>query len=133
MGQLRRQRDDVSAIETRSHAADEHDRQALCLQRWPGILGSIRTLVTAYNDGAGVPLLTVAEHSHADHPGVTIESPGSAPGSITIAVDGTDLCVRTNGGLPHAAGRHGAERRLDCSRSDMETASYLLQDWMERL
>lgn len=133
MGQLRRQRDDESAVQTRAHAADEHDRQALCLRRWPGILASIRTLVAAYNDGAGLPLLTVADQSHSARPGVTIESPGSAHGSITITVDGSDLCVRTNGGLPDAAGRHGAERRLDCSRGDMETASYLLQDWMERL
>ena len=133
MGQRRRQRDDDSAARAQLRVADESDRRAECLQRWPGILASMRALVAAYNDGAGVGVLTVAERSDGDEPAVTIASPGSARGSVIIAVDGGDLCVRISGHLNGTAGLHGSVRRIDCSRSDMATAAYLLQDWMDQI
>ena len=132
-GQRRRRRDDDSAAHAQAHTVDETDRRALCLQRWPGILASMRSLVVAYNDGAGQQLLTVAEHSDADDPAITIASLGSACGPVTVAVDGSDLCVRMDGTSPSTAGPHGGVRRIDCSRSDPATAAYLLQDWMDRL
>ena len=132
-GQRRRQRDDDSAAQTQAHTADETDRRALCLQRWPGILASIRSLVVAYNDGAGRQLLTAANRSDGDDPAVTVASLGSTCGSVTVAVDGSDLCVRIDGTSRSTAGLHGGVRRIDCSRSDPATAAYLLQDWMDRL
>ena len=132
-GQRRRQHDDESAARAQARTVDETDRRALCLQRWPGILASIRSLVVAYNDGAGRQLLTAADSSDGDDPAVTIASPGSECGSVTVAVDGSDLCVRTNGTSRSTAGPHGGVRRIDCSRSDVATAAYLLQDWMDRL
>ena len=75
---------------------------------------------------------TFAERSD-DDPAVTIASPHSACGSVTVAVDEGDLCVRMNGHSPCTASMHGGVRRIDCSRSDMATAAYLLQDWMDQV
>ena len=105
----------------------------MCLQRWPGILAAITDLLAAYNDGAGAELLTVSEQSEGDDPAVTVTSRGSARGTITIAVDGDALLVRTNPASHSEASLHAVARRIDCSRSDTGTAAYLLQDWMDQL
>jgi hypothetical protein len=133
VGRRRRQNDDRAGALAGAQADAEQDRRAVCLQRWPGILGAMRGLLAAYNDGAGAELLTASEQSDSDDPAVTIASRGSANGTITIAVDGDALLVRTNLG-PHApAALHGIARRIDCSRSDHGTAAYLLQDWMDQV
>src|SRR5688572_14128827 len=80
MGRRRRQDDDRAEAFAAAQSTAEQDRRALCLQRWPGILAAIQTLVAAYNDGAGRQLLTISEHRENDDPAVTIASSGSARG-----------------------------------------------------
>ena len=133
MGRRRRQSDDRAGAFGEARANAETDRRAVCLQRWPGILAAIRALLTAYNDGAVEELLTATEQSAGDDPAVVVTSRGSADGEITISVDGDALLVRTNPGSDAAASLHVVARRIDCSRSDTDTAAYLLQDWMDRL
>jgi hypothetical protein len=133
MGRRRRENDDRARALAETGAQAEQDRRAVCLQRWPGILAALTDLLAAYNDGAGAELLTASEPSEGDDPAVTIASRGSACGTITIAVDGDALLVRTNLGSPSAASPHAIARRIDCSRSDTGTAAYLLQDWMDQL
>jgi hypothetical protein len=133
MGRRRRDNDDRAGALADTRAQAEQDRRAVCLQRWPGILVAIRGLLAAYNDGAGAELLTANEQSDDDDPAVTIVSQGSAHGTITIAIDGDALLVRTNLGPHTAAAVHGIARRIDCSRSDTGTAAYLLQGWMDNL
>jgi hypothetical protein len=133
MGRRRRERDDRAGVFAEAQATAERDRRGVCLQRWPGILAAIRTLLAAYNDGAGEELLTAAEQSDGDDPAVTIASRRSARGTITIAVDGDALLVRTNPASSPEAAAHRIARRIDCSRSDLDTAAYILQNWMDQL
>ena len=113
-------------------ALAEHARRAACLQRWPAILAAIRTLIAAYNDGAGAELLTASEQPDSDAPAVTITSRGSGR-PITITVDEDALLVHTNLEPHAAASLHAIARRIDCSRSDTGTAAYALQHWMDQL
>ena len=89
----------------------------------------MNTLVAAYNEGAGEPLLIASEHSEGNDPAMTIASHGCTRETITVAVDGDALLVQAQ----PATGLHGRARRIDCSRSDLGTAAYLLQDWMDQL
>jgi hypothetical protein len=133
MGRRRREHDDRTSALAEAQLDAEQDRRAVCLQRWPGILGAIKGLLTAYNDGAGGDLLTASEQPDGDEPAVTITSQGTARATITVTVDGDALQVRTNPGSHSAATLHGIARRVDCSRTDIGTAAYLLQDWMDPL
>jgi hypothetical protein len=133
MGRRRRENDDRAGALAEAHASAEQDRRAVCLQRWPGILGAIKGLLAAYNDGAGGELLTASEQSDGDDPAVTVASRDSTRGTITIAVDGDAFLVHAKVESGAAAAPHGIARRIDCSRSDIGTATYLLQDWMDQL
>jgi hypothetical protein len=133
MGRRRRENDDRAGALADSRAQVEQNRRAICLQRWPGILSAIKGLLAAYNDGAGAELLTASEQCNGDEPAVTIASLGSGRGTISIAVDGDELLVRTNMESDSPTSLHAIVRRIDCSRSDTGTAAYLLQDWMEQL
>jgi len=132
MGRRRRENDDRARVLLEAHANAEQDRRAECLQRWPGIVAAIGVLLAAYNDGAGQELL-IATEQPGDDPSVTIASRGSANGCITVSIDGDALLVRSNPAPDSAAALHGIARRIDSSRSDPDTAAYLLQDWIDRL
>ena len=132
MGRRRREQDDRARVLLETQANAGQDRRAECLQRWPGIVAAIRVLLAAYNDGAGEELL-IATEQPGDDPTVTIASRGSANGGITVSIDGDALLVRSNPAADAAVGLHGMARRIDCSRSDPDTAAYLLQDWMDQL
>ena len=133
MGRRRRENDERASALEDARAQAEQDRRAVCRQRWPGILAAITGLLAAYNDAAGAELLTASEQSHGEDPAVTIASRGAAHGTIMIAVDGDALSVHTNLGANAEAALHGIARRVDCSRSDIGTAAYLLQGWMDHL
>jgi hypothetical protein len=132
MGRRRGENDAQARSVADTWARAEHARRAGWLQRWPGVLAAIRSLVAAYNDGAGAELLTASEQSNGDDPAVTITSRGSGR-TITIGVDEDALLVDTNPEPHAAASRHAIARRIDCSRSDTGTAAYALQDWMDQL
>lgn len=130
-GRRRRQQDDRAATLAEGLASAERDRRTCCLQRWAGIVTAIRTLIAAYNDGSGGERLTVSEHHDGDDPAVTIASQGCAR-AMTVSVDGDALLAHTNQASTPATAPPGA-RRIDCSRSDIGTAAYLLQPWMDQL
>ena len=132
MGRRRGEHDARARSLADTFAQAEHARRAVCLQRWPGILAAIRSLVAAYNEGAGVELLTVSEKADGGDPAVTITSRGSAR-TITIGVDENALLVQTNLERHAAASLHVIARRIDCSRSDTGTAAYALHNWMDQL
>ena len=132
MGRRRREIDDRAGAVAKAQGDAERDRRAVCLQRWPGILAAIKSLLAAYNEGAGAELLTASEQFDGNDPVVTIASRG-VRGTITIAVDEDALVVRTNVDTHAAASLHAISRRIDCSRSDTGTAAYLLQGWMDQL
>jgi len=134
MGRRRKQVSDRADALAAAQATSERDRRALCMQRWPGILAAITTLVAAYNDGAGLQLLTIGELHEGDDPGVTITAAGGSAGSaITVAVEADTLLVHTSR-VP-TGGLHGSIRTcvIDGSRSDLAVAAYLLQNWMDHL
>jgi hypothetical protein len=103
------------------------------VQRWPGIVAAIRTLVAAYNEGAGVQLLTATESSQGEPPTVTIVSAASTSGAISVSLDGDAFLVQPHQPSSRAVGLHETARRIDGSRTDMGTAAYLVQAWMDRL
>lgn len=103
------------------------------MQRWPGIVAAIRTLVAAYNEGAGLELLTATESSQGEQPIVTIVSAGSTAGAIAVSLDDDAFLVQPDEPSSRATGLHQTARRIDCSRTDMGTAAYLVQAWMDRL
>ena len=65
MGRRRGERDARARSLADAFAQGEHGRRAVCLQRWPGILAAIRSLVAAYNEGAGAEVLTTRERPTA--------------------------------------------------------------------
>ena len=132
MGRRRGENDARARSVADTWAYAEHARRAVCLERWPGILAAISSLLAAYNDGAGAELLTASEHTDGDARAVTITSGGSGQ-TITIAVDEDALLVHTNNQLHAAASLQAIARRIDCSRSDTGTAAYVLQHWMDQL
>lgn len=127
-GEEHAQRDRASAREAAARRHADHQQQAACLERWPSIVAAMRSRVTTYNDGAGVEALTLVEDEAAHR--VTLESVGNGHGAITIALDGSDVAVRS---------RDGADRPwsgpawVSLSRTDDDAVDYLLRNWMERL
>ena len=132
MGRRRGEHDARARTVADTCARAEHARRAVCLQRWPGILAVIRSLIAAYNEGAGAELLTTSEKADGGDPAVTITSRGSAR-TITIGVDEDALLVHTKLEPHAAASLHAIARRIDCSRSDTGSAAYALQNWMDQL
>ena len=85
-------------------------------------------LVATYNEGAGLPVLTLVEDS--DRPGVTLDSARNGRGSLVMTLDGADVCVRTRHSGTDAS---NGVRWVSLNRSDEEAAEYLLRNWMEHL
>jgi hypothetical protein len=122
------QRERAAAGEAQARNDADQQAQAACLERWPSIVTAMRSLVTNYNESAGVEAITLLED--AGDRRVTLESAGNGRHSLVIALDGSDVAVRT---------RNGPDRPLSgttwvgLNRTDDSAAAYLLRDWMERL
>ena len=128
IGEQHGQRDRTANLRTQALVDVEHQRHEQCLQRWPAIVAAMRTVVVGYNDGAGHDAVTLAED--ADNPGVTLESTANGRRALTIALDGSDVSVRTRNGHGDAmSGLHW----VSLNRTDENAAAYLLHDWFERL
>src|ERR1051325_2330377 len=85
----------AASLEANTLVDQRKARDAECLQRWPTIVAALRTLVTAYNDGAGFPVLTLVEDS--ERPSVTLESARNGHDALVMTLDGAVVCVRTAG------------------------------------
>jgi hypothetical protein len=118
------------------HAATvESDRTAattrLSLDRWTHIVAAMTDLVSAYNAGFDREVLSIADdRSDPDFPVVTVHAGDEGSPSLTAALEGTLICVRSRDGEGLTC---IIERPLLAERDDDQTATYILQHWMERL
>jgi hypothetical protein len=128
LGEKRGSLDRAASVEMQTLVDRDNERHTECLQRWPTIVAAMRTLVATYNDGAGVPVLTLVEDSAT--PSVALESARSGRGALVMTLDGADVCVRTrHTGIDATSG----VRWVTLNRTDEEAAEYLLRNWMEHL
>jgi hypothetical protein len=131
LGRTHGARDRAAVLARRAaRDADEADVRD-SLERWPHIVTAMTRVVAAYNDGVGRKILSVEEdRAVATRPTMTVAAGGEGAPSLTAAIDGTQICIRTretNGVI------RDTEYRLRRDRSDDETAAYALQRWMEQL
>ena len=105
----------------------EHQRDAECLQRWPAIVAAMRTVVAGYNHGVGLEAVTFVEDKM--NRGVTLETVTNGRRALVIALDGSDVSVRTHNRQGDSTSRYW----VSLNRTDENAAAYLLNDWMERL
>lgn len=129
IGEKHQRRDRAASRKAQAIVDDEHERTAACRLRWPMILAAIRTLAEEYNTGFGVDAVVVVEGSDLEHPSVALESVVSEHPTLGIAVDGSELFVRTQG----AVDSRESTRWVALNRTDEDLAAYLVQDWMQRL
>ena len=125
----RRRNDAVLAI---AQGQDERDnaRSMTSLVRWPGIVRAIRAIAAAYNEGVGRQLLVVTETTDPQHPSAVLESTDAMIPALLVTLDDSELRVDTR--PPHPDGG-GVKRWVDLTRTDDDTAAYVVQAWMERL
>lgn len=128
IGEQHGQRDRAAGLGARALVDREHEQNAACLQRWPALVAAMRTLVASYNEGAGREAVTLVEDSA--HPGLTLESATNGRRALVLAVDGSDVSVRTRLGRDEPL---SGTQWVSLNRTDEEAAAYLLRDWMERL
>jgi hypothetical protein len=129
VGTAHRRRDAAAAsIAQRQNELDEA-RLRTSLSRWRGIIAAIRTTVAAYNDGIGRERLVVTE-TDRPHFSATVASHGGTISSLVVTLDEMEIRVECRA---TASDRGGSTRWVAMTRSDDETAAYVLQDWIERL
>ena len=105
----------------------EHQQHAECLQRWPAIVAAMRTVVAGYNHGVGLEAVTIVEDRV--NTGVTLQSVVNGRRALVMALDGSDVSVRTHNKNGDSTSRYW----VSLNRTDENAAAYLLHDWMERL
>jgi hypothetical protein len=127
-GEEHGQRDRAAARDAQVRSDVERQRQAACLERWPTLVADMQSRVLTYNEGAGATTLTLVEDA-GDHR-VTLESAGNGRGALVIALDGSDVVVRSRGGADRP---WSGPTWVSLSRTDHDAVEYLLRDWMERL
>jgi hypothetical protein len=129
IGEKHQQRDWAASRRAQASVDEEQERTAACRLRWPTILTAVRALTDEYNAGFGLDAVVVVEGSDLEHPSVMLESVASEHSTLGIAVDGSELFVRTKG----AGDPSERTRWVALNRTDEDIAAYLVQDWMERL
>jgi len=130
LGTAHRRRDEAAEGIAQGRADFEGTASATALARWSGIVPAIRAVVAAYNEGAGRERLVVTETADGAPPAVTIEAPGSGIPALVVRLDGAELNVGSQSTDAHTG---GMKRWVDLTRTDDETAAYVLQEWIERL
>jgi hypothetical protein len=128
IGEQHGKRDRAVALGSQALDDREHQKHAACLQRWPTIVMAMQTLVASYNAGAGHEAVTLVED--AGNPGVTLASTTNGRRALVVALDGSDVSVRTRDGHDYPL---SGTRWMDLNRTDANAAAYLLRDWFERL
>ena len=130
MGARHRLRNQVSSSQVLALADGEKERQTLCLARWPKIVAAMRTLIASYNQGFGDDTIRLVEDPDRERPSVTLESIKPGCGTLVVALEGAELCVRPGGTHTHPG--HG-QRWIGFNRTDHDTAAYVVQNWMDQL
>ena len=124
-----RERATVLMANTASDGAAE--MATLSLARWTHIVAAMSHIVTAYNVGFDRDVLSLVEdRSDPNRPVVTIQAGGESAPSLSAVLEGTLICVRSRDAQGVAC---EADRRLVSDRDDDQTATYILQDWMQHL
>jgi hypothetical protein len=129
LGTAHRRRDDAASSIAHRRGEIDDARFRTALARWPAIVAAIKTTLAAYNRGMGRELLAVTE-ADRPHPSATIESSGGIVSALVITLDGAEIRVDCRATAPDHG---GMTRWVALTRSDDDTAAYVLQDWMERL
>jgi hypothetical protein len=109
----------------------ERQQHVVCLERWPAIVAAMKSLVMSYNDGARFEAVTLVDDTDdRENASVTVASVSNGRRALVIALDGSDVTVRTRSGPNDAlSGMHW----VSLDRTDENAAAYLLRDWLERL
>lgn len=128
LGEARHAREEGAARAAKSRTTEAERMTAVSIERWAGIVGSIRRLADAYNAGARRVILRVAEQP--GQPTVTLATGGEGTPFLTAVLE--DTLIRTHG-RDSAGTARATEIRLRADRDDDATAAYVLQDWMQRL
>jgi hypothetical protein len=129
LGTAHRRRDEAAASIAQRRRELDDARFKTSLIRWRGVLAAIQTTVAAYNDGLGRELLIVTE-TDGPHSSATIESAGGILPALVVTLDEGEIRVDRHASAPD----HGEITRwVAMTRSDPDTAAYVLQEWMERL
>lgn len=81
-----------------------------------------------YNEGAAVEAITLVEDVVDRR--VVLESAANGHCGLVIALDGSDVAVRTRSGPDQLL---SGTTWVSLNRTDDNAAEYLLRDWMERL
>jgi hypothetical protein len=130
LGATHRRRDEAAASIAREQDERDSASRLTSLARWPAIVAAIKAMVAAYNEGAGRELLVVAETPDQQQPSVTIESTRQTSTALVATLDAGEIRVDRRSTSPDAG---GIRRWVDLTRSDDDTARYVLQEWMEQL
>jgi len=128
LGEKHGRRDRALAVDARARVDAERQGRAACIERWPAIVAAMRSLVDSYNEGAGLDTVTVVEDLAM--PGATIETASDGGRAVVVALDGSELTVRTRRGPDDPL---SGPYWVSLNRTDENAAAYLLRDWLERL
>jgi hypothetical protein len=129
LGSAHRRRDEAAASIAQRRGEIDAARLTTSVVRWPGIVAAIKTTLAAYNHGMGRELLVVTE-TDRPHPSATIESSGGTMSALVATLDEAEIRVDYRATAPDHG---GSTRWVAITRSDDDTAAYVLQEWMERL
>jgi hypothetical protein len=91
----------------------------------------MRALVSSYNEGAGIDVVSLVDHTDSESRELILEIVARGGQTLTMQLDGTDLCVRPNEGT--AGAPDGGRRWLTFGLSDEDTATSALQPWLTQL
>lgn len=131
LGTNHRLRDDPARREACALRDRDAERQSAVRRRWPGITAAMRALVTSYNEGAGIEVLTVVDYTESESRDLILEVAARSGQTLTMELGGGELCVRPNEGMVGAP--DGGRRWLTFGLSDEDMAAYALQHWLTQL
>jgi len=131
LGTSHRRRDDSARQETCAGRDHDSERQTAVRRRWPDIAAAMRALVRSYNEGAGIDVLTVVDHTDSESRDLILEVVARDGQTLTMELAGAELCVRSNEGT--AGAPDGGRRWLTFALTDEGMAAYALQHWLSQL
>ena len=131
LGTNRRLRDEAARREACALRDRDAERQSAVRRRWPAITAAMRALVTSYNEGAGIEVLTVVDYTESESRDLILEVAARSGQTLTMELGGGELCVRPNEGTVGAP--DGGRRWLTFGLSDEDMAAYALQHWLTQL
>jgi hypothetical protein len=128
LGEQHGKRDRAAGTEVQERLDAEQQQCDALLERWPAIVGAVKSVIDGYNGGTGVQAVVMLEDPKLSS--VTLESTTNGRRTIVIALDGSYIAVRTRAGVDDPlSGPHW----VSLERTNEHTAEYLLRDWLERL